>query len=143
MKKILFAIVLVLGMSVVFCSCQKEGGSSDVGGTLVGSWVLDEDVDGLKEYCEFTNDGFLKCYVLKPGNAYATYEKGVLYTPASNKWELYDTVPYSVNDGILSCKYLDGFRIKVVDKDTIQVFEYYGSEILDSYYYRIRKFSTK
>ena len=137
MKKTIFATILLLILGF-FCSCQKDesGAAGGKYGTLVGCWIDEEDyLDGTIDwYCEFTESGLYKDYELDSEDAY--YRDGVLYTPASSKWEEDNVGKYDITDGYLTVAgMLGGAKLTIINKDKIDL----DGDVL----VRIKKFSKK
>ena len=141
MKKLVFALMLVLGMSVLFCSCEKESDNT-IRDTLVGCWTADVDNTRIQFYLEFTKDGLYKKYELHRG--YATYENGVLYSPSPSTWQEEVMGKYDISGGVMTVEGWEGTtRVTVINDDRISfVFEEDG-ERGEQPYVRIKKFSTK
>ena len=105
MKKTLFAALLLLGMSIMFASCEKTRTSGNVKKDLIGCWAgnYDDGPEGsffdwnINYYIEFKKDGHYTEYMLFPDDANATFdEQGVLRIPSSAKWEVMYSGKYSV-----------------------------------------------
>lgn len=143
MKKVLLAALLLLGMSFMFNACEKGGTKGNLNKTFAGNWIVQEDADMLDCYVEFTENGVMKGYVLNPGSAYATYENGTLYAPASNEWKLDATFQYSIADGLLFAADFYGMRIDVVNNDKIHLIDESGNYGGDAHLLRVKNFSTK
>ena len=134
MKKNIFATILLLILGF-FCSCDKDGtGIDGKYSTLVGCWLDEGYYDNVGWYCEFTKSGLYKDYELDSEDAY--YRDGVLYTPASSKWEEDNVGKYDITDGYLTVAgMLGGAKLTIINKDKIDL----DGDVL----VRIKKFSKK
>ena len=91
MKKTLFAALLLLGMSIMFASCDKTDINTEketdintvkkAEKALIGCWYSDE-----MGYYEFKKNGQCIGHSLEPYEVSVTYINGVLYTPSSGTW---------------------------------------------------------
>ena len=126
--------MLLLGLSI-FCSCSKEGGASgNINSTLVGCWIEEGYYENVQWYCEFTKSGLYKDYELYIKGAF--YRDGVLYTPASGKWEEYNVGKYDITDGYVSVVGLLGSaKLTIINKDKI---DFDGETFV-----RVKKFCTQ
>ena len=145
MKKVLFSILLVLGMSLMFCSCEKEEGGEGNGTTIkssdiIGSWAP-TDYEYVNFYWEFTKDGMVKYYEAhNHGGNYCSFSNGTFYVPKEYEWELDMYGKYVIEENII---FFEGMRmgsIKRINKDTY----IFNSDLLvDGTVQRIKKFSKK
>ena len=162
MKKTLFAALLLLGMSIMFASCEKTGTER----TLVGCWVEEWeelDTDSPKNfegvvypflYCEFTKSGLIKEFNLYKKNGencnngsgyfdgYFDDKNGVLYSAQGTQWRLYNTQTYTIKEGFLAVTlgdeyagYIGDGYFEIINKDKIR--------IDGNVWHRVKKFSTK
>jgi len=136
MKKILLSVLFLVGMSLLFCSCERLE-KENICDTMAGFWVEEYETyrDDVYYLLEFTKDGIMKLYVPHPVS-FSSYDNGVLYTPAASKWEEESSGEFSVTDGIYYGPYFNGETIEVINNDTIC---FGGDENL----LRVKTFSTK
>ena len=58
MKKVLYAVMLLLGLSVLFVSCNKDNGGGNYSNAIIGTWKLVYDGDDFATFTyEFKKDG--------------------------------------------------------------------------------------
>ena len=145
MKRILYAALLVFGMSLMFCSCEKgEGGES--GGIsqsfLTGCWAVIDDyntVDAVADYFEFGKNGILTHYELQHVDldVMPSLNNGTLYSPANATWVQTEKAEYKLDEGFLMIGIFSG-RVNKLDKDTF-VCDIWSRTT----FYRIKQFKTK
>lgn len=109
MKRVLFAVILLLGIGL-FSSCEKEGGTISKS-WLAGSWVFTDEAD-IDCYWTLTKDGKFTYYELSFGAA--SFSGGTLtnynYSASmggfsverTSKWEVADQGIYAVNDNSIT-----------------------------------------
>ena len=105
MKKGLIYVLLLFCLGAFVCSC--EGLETNGGGNnaIVGCWIWEEDAlnSDVFDYFEFTKDGMVKEFCLRPywgnGGTPATYKNGIVYTPASSEWKFNKSWEYSIKNG--------------------------------------------
>lgn len=137
--------MLLLGMSI-FCSCNKEGGSTGGSSWIVGNWVVEQEwsekfnPEKVDWYMEFSKDGFMTEYELTPYDKYAKFENGNLITPAGASWSPTGrTYQYTLKGDILHILSY-GARIEKIDNDNFDLifdFDFEGT------YHRIKSMKTK
>ena len=157
MKKVIFAVMLMIGMSIMVCSCQKDnenggGGSGSGSGSsistkwLAGSWVLSGE-DQIYWYWELTANGHFKYYDLNGDwlhsyteDAYATFSNGTLTTPAQCTWKVSLEGKYTLEGDEIYVDDVVFAKIEKLGKDKALM----TSTILeDGIVERIKSFKTK
>ena len=133
MNKTIFAALLLLGMSIMFASCDKTGTDGSIKRTLVGCWInetrLREDYGEewwkhVSSYYEYTKDGFEKDFWLTDkfyDKVFCTFEDGVLVVPdgAEFDFEIYD---YAIKDGyMVSQGSSDLGKIEIINKNKFRM----------------------
>ena len=152
MNKVFYAASLLVGLSVLFCSCEKEGAENgkddDLASVIVGCWAAvwegKTTIDNLYEYVEITADGkFKEYYIDTSWGDYASFRNGVLYSPAGDKWKLDDVSKFFIEGNGLYCDSGIIARVSIIDNDTLDI-KYAMATHWDNYtYYRIKKFATQ
>ena len=117
MKRLFYAVSLLLGLSVLFSSCEKSGtdNGDDEESPIVGCWiyVAIPYTDKVDEYFEYTNTGQVKDYFTDKG--YATFKDGVLSFPG--EWVLDDVYDYWVKDGLYWDEEFGSYEFEMIGKD--------------------------
>lgn len=143
MKRLIYAAMLLLGLSILG-SCNKEegggGGSGNLASTIIGSWVIEwNSLDEIDYYIEFTKDKRATFYELSPSGSWARYDNGVLYAPDGCEWEKVESFQYSIADGKLDIEQeMMNVFITKVNNDKLHV-SWNG----ENYWYRVKKFRTE
>ena len=140
MKKVYFAALLLLGLSVIFSSCEKSGteNGKDEESPIVGCWTYENWGDKVDEYFEFTNTGLINDYFIDDIN-YASFQDGVLSHPG--EWVLDDVYKYWIEDGLLywdECG-VDIYEFEMIGKDKFRLLEI--GDTIPEYFVRIKKFT--
>lgn len=120
MKKIIYALMLVLGMSVL-ASCQKEGNGGSA--SIVGTWKLVSVLgpfgydDAENGYLQFKKNG--TCVIVNPD---ADFDKTVTAT-----WRLSDDTLTLEGDGLtLEGGFPPIFTVRELTKNSMTVATYMG-----------------
>lgn len=150
MRKVLFAVMLLLGMSI-FYSCNGNGLSSGgIKSTIVGDWVYieDNDPEGLRigSYISFTKDGKYTLYELcyeGDYDKYATiFDNGTIYAKPSVYWEKEGVAEYSIEGNDLFVAGILIGSIKKVNNDKF-IFTGFDEDFMgDGTLERIKSFKT-
>ena len=145
MKKLIYAVMLLLGLSI-FGSCSKEGGS--IPSWIVGDWI-GETVDGEAypgDYVHFSKNGFCAFYEAYLGDGYWEYpddecwfEKGTLYSTPEVRWEKDMELEYKIVDGTLVLAGAVVGSITKINNDKIIIS---GDSDLAGTLIRVRSFKT-
>ena len=145
MKRFILAVAILLGLSVLFISCNKDNGGTGGGSWIVGKWALAPEgnhsfLEEMNAYVEYTKDGFIIGYYLKNTDDLARFENGNLYTPAGATW-VRDTevsLQYTLSENMISIAGY-GVPIEKINNDNFIV----KGTSLGGNYYRIKNFKTK
>lgn len=143
-KKVFYAVVLLLALSV-FCSCEKsEGGKRFIQDNWIQLLYMPDMDPGfaftmLSYYIEFGEDGKMTQYSLPKGQWARHYEGDPhLYVRDNAEWTPAATYNYSLDGDRLSFGDVSGV-FKKIDKDT---FTLDTGELLYTYH-RIKSFVPK
>ena len=116
MKKVFYAVSLLLGLSVLFSSCEKSGKNEE--SFIVGNWTYEDwGGYGVDEYLEYTNTGRVKVYWNADYKIYgdATFKDGVLSYPG--EWELDYVYDYYFEDGLYWDEEYETCEFEIINKD--------------------------
>lgn len=146
MKKIIYVLMLVLGMSVLLCSCEKEGGDGVSDEWIVGSWVLTGE-EQIYWYWELKPNGRFIYYDLNGDwlhsyseDDYATFSNGTLITPSNCSWEASLEGKYTLEGNEIIVDDIVLAKIERLGKDKARM----TSTVLeDGIVERIKSFKTK
>lgn len=156
MKKVLYAVMLLLGLSI-FSSCSEVGGSTGGNSWIVGDWCMTNDAafgddyyykGYIYNYFSFSKDGFMSYYEIEYNDdldlddKLAWFDNGTLYSKQSVSWEKLATVEYSIkNNQIISAGFVAGTIQKINNDKFVIVGDYEFSSTKT--YERIKSFKTK
>lgn len=147
MKKLIYAVMLLLGMSVFMTSCEKEGGDGVSYEKLFGTWLCDAR-NGKTGYIElldsgpvweFTNTGKVNTYYWG-GEWEEGYDGGPINYNSStwndmNNWYYDISLPYTYTKetNLLTIGGFFGFNITKFSKKemTLTYFDLWGEEGAD------------
>lgn len=153
MKRVLYSVLLILGMSAMFCSCEKEEGGvfgTDKIGTkdIIGNWAL-TDNNEIYYYWEFTKDGIVNYYELESPKGFrqvyhhndtpAYYDNGTLFVPSSFEWSLEISGEYSVDNGHV---YYDGTSIGSIERIGKDKYRFVSAILESGTVQKVKKFET-
>ena len=151
MKKLILAALLILGMSIMFSSCDKTDES--INKKLVGCWALYYEDDGELKldwrygYVEYTKDGLYNVYFYSEDEddeynfdawCEINFHNGILSYPRHAKKYLDQSWSYDIRGGQLTAGGYTLGKITVINKDHIE----YSSDGDKMVLYRVKEFSA-
>lgn len=123
MKRLMYAAMLLLGLSV-FCSCSKEGGSTkdNLASTIVGTWIFTDDEDLMDAWFQFSESGIVTRFDISykgDDDNLVSYDNGVLTVKPLVYWTEGPSWQYSFQGNNLFAGGMFWGNVQIVNKNKL------------------------
>ena len=123
MKRLMYATMLLIGLSV-FCSCNKEGGSTggNLASTIVGIWIFTDDEDLMDAWFQFTEAGVVTRFDISykgDDDNLVSYDNGVLTVKPLVYWTEGPSWQYSFQENKLFAGGMFWGNVQIVNKNKL------------------------